>query len=178
SATAATRDYVLSLDINGGAPVLNVFGGKITTYRRLAESAVEKLQPLLNNAHDKWTAGVPLAGGDFAVDGFVGLVGDLLGKAPWLGKKTATRLVRAYGTEADMIIGDASAASDLGIHFGEGLFEAEVRWLMNREFALTAEDVLWRRSKLGLRLNDAAKQKLQKWMENQHPMRNDSLAAE
>ncbi|MEM9999865.1 MAG: glycerol-3-phosphate dehydrogenase [Pseudomonadota bacterium] len=178
SATAATRDYVLSLDTNGGAPVLNVFGGKITTYRRLAESAVEKLQPLLANTQKGWTAGVPLAGGDFAVDRFDSLVDELAAEASWLEKKTVRRLVRAYGTEAATIIGDAKSAKDLGTHFGAGLYAAEVNWLMAHEFAMAAEDVLWRRSKLGLRLDDKAAKKLQTWMEKNHPAQNNSLAAE
>lgn len=178
SATAATRDYVLSLDADGGAPVLNVFGGKITTYRRLAENAVEKLQPALGNSAPAWTAGVPLAGGDFAVSEFDRLVNDLQSMAVWLDQKTVRRLVRAYGTEASVLVGDAKSEKDLGLHFGAGLFEAEVRWLIEHEFAGSAEDVLWRRSKLGLRLDSAAEQKLQRWIKDHLSLRNDNLAAE
>ncbi|MEO0544440.1 MAG: glycerol-3-phosphate dehydrogenase [Pseudomonadota bacterium] len=177
SATAATRDYVLSLDTNGGAPVLNVFGGKITTYRRLAEGAVEKLQPLLGNTQEGWTAGVALAGGDFPVGGFDDLVNELAAKTPWLEVKTVKRLVRAYGTEAATIIGDAKSEKDLGVHFGSGLYQAEVKWLIEHEFARTAEDVLWRRSKLGLRFDDKAAETLRKWMEKNKPLENSELAA-
>ena len=178
SATAATRDYVLSLDTNGGAPVLNVFGGKITTYRRLAESAVEKLQPLLGNDRETWTADPPLAGGDFAVGAFDKLVDGLAENTPWLQKAVVRRLVRAYGTEAAIIIGDATSEKDLGTHFGAGLYQAEVDWLMQHEFAQTAEDVLWRRTKLGLRFDDKATAKLNSWMAKNNPPQNNSLAAE
>lgn len=151
SATAATRDYVLSLDQNG-APLLNVFGGKITTYRRLAESALAKLQPFFPAAKPAWTARVPLPGGNFPHDGVAALTADLKRKHPFLTDYWATRLVRAYGTEAAQILGSATTASALGQDFGATLTEAEVRWLMAHEFAANATDVVWRRSKLGLRM--------------------------
>ena len=152
SATAATRDYVLDLDTAGGAPLLNVFGGKITTYRRLAESALAKLAPTFPAAPGAWTARVPLPGGDFPHDGVAALTAGLRARYPFLTGYWAGRLVRAYGTEATAILGDARAAADLGRDFGATLTEAEVRWLVSREFARTADDILWRRSKLGLRL--------------------------
>ena len=151
SATAATRDYVLSLDENG-PPLLNVFGGKITTYRRLAESALAKLTPFFPQAKPAWTARVTLPGGDFPHDGVARLVSDLKARHPFLTDYWAARLIRAYGTEAGLILGNATAASALGLDFGATLTEAEVRWLMSREFALSAADVVWRRSKLGLRM--------------------------
>lgn len=151
SATAATRDYVLSLD-EAGAPMLNVFGGKITTYRVLAEDVWDKLAPHFPNADGHWTAGVPLPGGDFPVDGVARLITDLRGAYPFLTERWATRLIRAYGTEAKDIMGAATTAEDLGQDFGASLSEAEVRWLMNREYARRAADVVWRRSKLGLKL--------------------------
>src|SRR6056297_525239 len=151
SATAATRDYVLSLD-DTGAALLNVFGGKITTYRRLAEAALAKLAPSFPKARGDWTAGVTLPGGDFAVDGFDDLVSGLRADYPFLSDRWARRLARAYGTEARAILGDAKTADDLGRAFGATLTEVELRWLMAREYARTAEDVIWRRSKLGLRL--------------------------
>ncbi|MEY4982884.1 MAG: hypothetical protein RIR62_1150 [Pseudomonadota bacterium] len=152
SATAATRDYVLSLDTAGGAPLLNVFGGKITTYRRLAESALEKLQPFFPAATAPWTARAPLPGGDFAHDGVERLVADLAARHPFLTEPWARRLIRAYGAEASALLGGARSAADLGRDFGATLTEAEVRWLMRHEFARRAEDVVWRRTKLGLRL--------------------------
>jgi len=163
SATAATRDYVLSLDTGAGdgagetgggeAPLLNVFGGKITTYRRLAESAMAKLVGFFPQAKGPWTAGVPLPGGDFPVDGYDRLVADLARDYPFLTPFWARRLVRAYGTEARTILGDARSEQDLGRAFGATVTEREIVWLMEREYAARAEDVIWRRSKLGLRLS-------------------------
>jgi len=151
SATQATRDYVLRCDANG-PPLLNVFGGKITTYRRLAESAMAQLQPHFAGLRGPWTARVPLPGGDFPHDGFAALVARLRASHPWLGESHARRLCRAYGTEAALVVGGARSAADLGRDFGATLTEAELRWLMTREYARTAEDVVWRRSKLGLRM--------------------------
>ena len=151
SATAATRDYVLSLD-QTGAPLLNVFGGKITTYRRLAESALEKLAPFFPQAKGPWTARVPLPGGDFPHDGVAALTARLKAGFPFLTDYWAARLIRAYGSEAEAVLGNARTAADLGRDFGATLTEAEVRWLMTHEFARAAADVVWRRTKLGLRL--------------------------
>ncbi|WP_415182113.1 glycerol-3-phosphate dehydrogenase [Phaeovulum sp.] len=153
SATAATRDYVLSLD-SDGAPLLNVFGGKITTYRRLAEAALVKLAPTFPALGNKWTARVPLPGGDFPYDGVAALTAALKADYPFLTDYWAGRLIRAYGTEAREVLGEARTAADLGRNFGATLTQAELRWLMTREYACTAEDVVWRRSKLGLRLSE------------------------
>ncbi len=151
SATAATRDYVLSLDPSG-APMLNVFGGKITTYRRLAEHALEKLAPFFANMSGKWTARVALPGGDFPYEGVADLTAKLHAAHPYLGDYHAARLIRAYGTEAMAVLGAARSLADLGRDFGATLTEAEVNWLMRREYARHAEDIVWRRSKLGLRM--------------------------
>lgn len=164
SATSATRDYKLKIDRSTGAPVLNVFGGKITTYRRLAEAALEKIGTVLPLAKGKWTAGVALPGGNFAHDGMAGLVADLQRDYPFLGEYWARRLLRAYGTEARAILGDASKAADLGRDFGATLTEAEAIWLMRREYARNAEDVIWRRTKLGLRLSAEQVAQLENWM--------------
>ena len=152
SATAATRDYVLELNTGAGAPVLSVFGGKITTYRKLAEAVLRKLEPHLP-VGDRWTAGVALPGGDFPVDGVADLVAALRASYPFLTEPWAQRLVHAYGTEAVDVLGDAASIADLGRDFGGTLTGRELEWLRDREFAVTADDVLWRRSKLGLRLN-------------------------
>ena len=152
SATAATRDYVLSLD-RDGPPLLNVFGGKITTSRRLAESAMAKLAPFFPGLKGDWTARVPLPGGDFPHDGKAALTAKLKAQYPFLTDYHAARLIRAYGTEAFALLGPAKAMEDLGRDFGATLTEAEIRWLTGREWARTAEDVVWRRSKLGLRLS-------------------------
>ena len=158
SATAATRDYVLALDANG-PPLLSIFGGKITTYRKLAEQALAKLDLGAN-----WTAGVPLPGGDFEIEGVSSLVDALLSRYAFLSDKWAWRLVRAYGRDSWKILGPAKSADDLGQDFGATLTEAEVRWLMTHEFAQSAEDVLWRRSKLGLRRDAEATTALDAWM--------------
>ena len=164
SATAATRDYTLKVDAEGGAPVLNVFGGKITTYRRLAESALEQIDSHLNVGKGPWTAGVPLPGGDFPVDGVERMIADLQSQYGFLTDFWARRLVRAYGTDATVMLGAAQTAQDLGRDFGATLTETEVVWLMTREYARTAEDVVWRRNKLGLRMSEAEIENLHDWM--------------
>jgi glycerol-3-phosphate dehydrogenase len=133
--------------------VLNIFGGKITTYRKLAEEALGMIGAQLPVAKGAWTAGVPLPGGDFPVDGAGRLAGDLRASYPFLTGRWAQRLVRAYGTEARELLGDVREERDLGRRFGADLTEREVGWLMEREYARTAEDVLWRRTKLGLSLS-------------------------
>jgi len=152
SATAATRDYVLSVD-EGGPVLLNVFGGKITTYRKLAEDVMDRLAPHYPDLPGHWTAGVALPGGDFPVDGVEALVAKLRLDYPFLTAPWALRLIRAYGTEAWEVLGDAQTTADLGRDFGATLTEAETRWLMSKEYARVAADVVWRRSKLGLRLS-------------------------
>lgn len=163
SATAATRDYVLSLDENG-PPVLSVFGGKITTYRKLAEAAMVKIVPFFPNATPKWTAGVALPGGDFPVNGVADLTAVLRARYEFLDDYWAGRLIRAYGTEAVQVLGDAASQADLGQDFGGTLSEREVRWLMEKEYARAAKDVVWRRSKLGLRMTPEQIDALDQWM--------------
>ena len=165
SATAATRDYVLTLDDKGGAPLLNVFGGKITTYRKLAEAAMARIAPFFQGADREWTAGVALPGGDFAVDGAEQLTADLRRAYPFLDAYWAGRLIRAYGTEAAVMLGDAQAAEDLGPDFGATLTGREVRWMMQHEYARSAEDVVWRRTRLGLRLSAEQIAALDAWMD-------------
>ncbi|MCX2725433.1 glycerol-3-phosphate dehydrogenase [Roseibium salinum] len=153
-AKAATRDYVLELDGGDGGPaVLSVFGGKITTYRKLAEHVLDKLGPFLPFKRGPWTADAPLPGGDFKVDEFDAQVAQLEKDFPFLGKPLATRLMRLYGTEARKFLGESISPADLGRCFGADLHEIEVKWLMDREWARSADDILWRRTKLGLRLS-------------------------
>ncbi len=164
SAQEATRDYVIELDgPNGDAPLLNIFGGKITTYRRLAEEAISKLSGSLDTG-SAWTAGSALPGGDFPVDGFESLVREIAATCPGLKDGGARRLVRNYGTRARAIIADAKNAGDLGQDFGAGLSEREVRYLVANEWAITADDILWRRTKLGLRFDAGAKKRLDAWL--------------
>ena len=150
-AQEATRDYVLKLTgEQGSAQLLTVIGGKITTYRRLAESALDHIQSVLGARGKKWTAHTPLPGGDFSVQEVDAQVENLRQRYPFLAENQARRLIHRYGTEAYVILGSAQSPADLGPHFGAGLYAAEVDFLIANEWALTPQDILWRRTKLGL----------------------------
>jgi len=166
SATEATRDYVLTLR-EEGAPLLNVFGGKITTYRRLSEGAMAKLAKYFPNAGADWTHAAPLPGGDFAVDAVDALIDSLMEQFSFLDKAWATRLIRTYGTDAALMLGDAKDDDQLGEMFGATLSAVEVNWLMKHEFAQTAEDILWRRTKLGLRIDADGVARLEQFITTQ-----------
>ena len=166
-AQEATRDYVLKLDAAEGSPaLLSIFGGKITTYRRLAEAALAILSRRLPPARRPagWTGQDPLPGGDFATDGFERLVSATAARYPFLTPDTVRRLVRAYGTRAERLLGGAKAQSDLGRTFGADLTEAEVLYLAKNEWAMSAADIVWRRSKLGLRMSDTEVQDLDAYL--------------
>jgi glycerol-3-phosphate dehydrogenase len=166
SAQEATRDYVLTLDAEAGeAPLLSVFGGKITTYRRLAEAAMAKLAPhFAGRLGAPWTAAAALPGGDFPWDGAPDLAAALRRDHPFLPEPLARRLVRQYGTRARAVLGEARTMVDLGRDFGARLTEREVEWQMREEWARAPEDVLWRRTKLGLRLDAAGRAALAGFM--------------
>jgi glycerol-3-phosphate dehydrogenase len=149
AAQEATRDY--EFELGGVPPLLSVIGGKITTFRRLAEAAMGRLDPIFPQIAPHFTASAALPGGDFPWDGFAALRDDLIRRYPFLPESLATRLTRAHGTRATALLGDARTMADLGIVFGADLTEREVDWLVRTEWARTAEDVLWRRTKLGLR---------------------------
>jgi glycerol-3-phosphate dehydrogenase len=153
TASAATRDYVLRLDDEGGLPLLNIFGGKITTYRKLAESVMTEIRPFFGSMSGSWTATAPLPGGDFAVDGFEQLVFEAETKYPFMPDGAARRLVRAYGTDVWIILKEIDTADDLGTDFGAGVFAAELDWVVKNEWVSSAEDFVWRRTRLGLRLS-------------------------
>jgi len=165
-AKSATREYVFELDTPDGAPLLSIYGGKITTHRRLAEEALEKLAPYLsaNKAGEGWTASTPLPGGDMEVTGIAQLSAQLMRSYPFLEVAHADRFAHAYGTRATRLLGKAKSLGDLGRQFGAGLTEAEVSYLMSSEWAQTAEDIVWRRSKLGLRLTSSEITALQAWI--------------
>ncbi|EUC00363.1 Glycerol-3-phosphate dehydrogenase [Rhizobium sp. CF080] len=163
-AQEATRDYVLKLDYTQDAPVLNVFGGKLTTYRRLSEHALEKIAEAIGAKGQPWTAKSHLPGGDFAAQGYEEEVRKLKARYPFLEERHARRLVRRYGTRSVMILDSAARTEDLGHHFGGDLYEAEVKYLVDREWAMSAEDVLWRRTKDGLRLSEKEKEYLEEYM--------------
>lgn len=165
-AKAATRDYVFELDLPGGAPLLSIYGGKITTHRRLAEEALERLSPYLRSAKAKegWTATAALPGGDMDVSAVSALTGELLRDYPFISPAHANRLAHAYGTRAPKVLGHAKSMADLGQSFGATLTESEIKYLMSNEWACSAEDVVWRRSKLGLRLTAAEIAAIDDWM--------------
>lgn len=158
------RDYTLALDKGVGvAPLLTVYGGKLTTFRRLAEDALSRLAPYFPSA-PPWTAHSSLPGGDFAYDGVEALVERTKRQWPFLRNEHAERLVGAYGTRVDEVLQAAKRPDDLGVRLGADLTAAEVRYLMTREWAQTADDVLWRRSKLGLRLTPNERAALEQFM--------------
>lgn len=178
-AQEATRDYVLTLDApEGQAPLLSVFGGKITTYRRLAEAAIARLAPHAAwAARAEWTVTGTLPGGDFPVSGFETLVESIAAEHPWLAHKSVTRLVRAYGTRTRDLLAGVNGVDDLGRHFGADLYECEVRYLIRAEWARSAADVLWRRSKLGLRLAASEQEALDAFMREQTQTEQHAEAA-
>jgi glycerol-3-phosphate dehydrogenase len=177
-ARAVSRDYALVLD-TAPAPLLSVFGGKITTYRTLAEEAVSKLAPLLGCHAPSWTGTAPLPGGDLAGDGRIGtgraqdefeaFVARLRDDHPWLPPRLALRFARAYGSRARRIIGDARSLADLGAQIAPFLYARELDYLADVEWARTAEDALWRRSKLGLHLPPEAVQAVADWFADRTP---------
>jgi glycerol-3-phosphate dehydrogenase len=173
SATAATREYVLKVDQAGdNAPLLNVFGGKITTYRRLAENALAKVAEFFPKAGGNWTAGVALPGGDFPVNGVAELIENLKADYGFLDHVWARRLVKAYGSEAAQVLGDANSPEDLGQDFGATLSAREIDWLMDKEYARTAEDVVWRRSRRGLCMTQDQIATLDRWMQDRRKEQN------
>jgi glycerol-3-phosphate dehydrogenase len=164
-AQEATRDYVLNVEgTRDEAPLLNIFGGKLTTYWRLSEHALEKIGAAIGVKGAPWTAKSHLPGGDFAVQGFEAEVGRLKGLYPFLADAHARRLVRRYGTRATVLLGEARRIEDLGRCFGAHLYEAEVRYLIGHEWAVKAQDVLWRRTKDGLRLSKEQAEALEEYM--------------
>ncbi len=178
AAQEATRDYVLKVEGGGDlAPVLNIYGGKITTYRRLAEASLEKLRPFLPNLSAPWTADASLPGGDFEVGGLVALSARTAVLSPVCTPRRAARLARAYGTRATRIVDGVRTEADWGVEFGADLTEREVRYLMAHEWARTAEDVLWRRSKLGLRIDKVGAARLEDWMQTKGASARSPLAA-
>jgi glycerol-3-phosphate dehydrogenase len=161
SASKVTRDYRLELDESAAHPVLlSVFGGKITTYRRLAEMALSKLQPHIGGRERGWTDGSALPGGDLPGADFDAFLREVKQRWPFLRDDQAHRLARAYGTRIEKILGAARRMEDLGEEIGAGLTQAEVDYLRANEWAADAEDVLWRRTKLGLHMSDAERARL------------------
>ena len=171
TAKVVTRDYVFNLDGDGAshAPILSVFGGKLTTYRKLAEHAMEKLTSFYPDMGPAWTHDAALPGGDFAIDGVSALRAKVMAQYPWLDTAQIARMVQAYGTRIFSILEDAASAADLGHHYGVGLYDAEIRYLCATEYAKTGEDILWRRSKLGLKMSHQEIQAVEDRMRQKTP---------
>lgn len=166
SGTAATREYVLKLNETGGAPAINIFGGKITTYRKLAEAALEKLEQFFPEMKQNWTARAPLPGGDIAHDKLEEFILDLQQDYAFLPVKTLTRLVRTYGTDTRKLLGDASNIDELGGRpFAQDIYAAELDWGVDEEWVQTAQDFLWRRTKLGLQTNSNEQKEIARYIQ-------------
>jgi glycerol-3-phosphate dehydrogenase len=172
-AQAATRDYVMHSEGGEDAPgLINIFGGKLTTYRRLAEEAVDKACGMLKSTEGSWTEGVPLPGGEFPPDSLDTEIALLRDAFPWLLRAHSERLFRTYGTRAHRILRRAADYDDLGRCFGADLYEREVEYLTENEWALTAKDVIWRRTKLGLRFSRGETSSLENWLKPRRRVTN------
>ncbi len=176
SASAVTRDYVFDLEHDGeGAPLLSIFGGKITTFRVMAEAAVSKLAPILGNEASAWTAGAQLPGGDIPGADMDRFLADFRTKNSWLPDALSARLAANYGSRADAVLDGARSLDDLGEYFGDNLYAGEILYLMENEWAQTAEDILWRRSKLLLHISSKTREKLDVWLsEHEHSRQSTS----
>ena len=163
NASKVTRDYVLHLD-QASAPMLSVYGGKITTYRRLAEQAVDLLAGPLRTNGSRWTADAPLPGGDIPDADIGDFTAQCAARYPWLPERLLRHCVRHYGTEMHVLLAGRSSVDDLGEHFGAGLYAAEVAYLVEHEWARTAEDILWRRTRKGLGVSADGVERLRAWL--------------
>jgi glycerol-3-phosphate dehydrogenase len=165
-----TRDYVLELDAGTerGAPLLSIFGGKITTYRRLAEAVLSELAPFLPGMKDRWTRRATLPGGDTPRGGIEALERELAGRYRWLPENLRHALIRRHGTRAPRVLGEATSLGELGRHFGDTLYAAEVDYLVAQEWARSAEDVLWRRTKCGLHLDASSRDAVGAYLREQY----------
>jgi glycerol-3-phosphate dehydrogenase len=171
--SAVTRDYLLEANHGAGAPLLSVWGGKITTFRKLAEDAADEVGRLLGDPRRAWTEGAHLPGGDLSAyigkaqrpdTDFERFVAELQRRHPWLPAALARRLARAYGSRIDRVLADARSLDDLGAEVAPGLREAELHYLRREEWAVDAGDILWRRSKLGLHYTQGEQQQVTQWL--------------
>ena len=167
-ASAVTRDYVLDIEeFTKGAPFLSIYGGKITTSRKLAEHTMEKLQPFYDYEDKGWTETALLPGGDLIDSDFDLFLSDMRARYPNMQSALLRRLCHAYGTRITLLLGDGTNPPELGEHFGQGLYELEVKYLINHEWATSADDIMWRRSKLGVHMSEAERSAFTQWF-NQH----------
>ena len=165
-AQEATRDYVIKTSKEDSALMINIFGGKITTYRRLSESILEHIEEFLGKRGNLWTEKSSLPGGDIAVDGQIDLNNKLHMKYPFLTEETIKRLVRSYGTLSFEIFSDSNSIESLGKNFGSGLYEKEVKYLIIEEWSRTSDDILFRRSKLGLSFSKEEIKRLDQYLDD------------
>ncbi|HSX69958.1 MAG TPA: glycerol-3-phosphate dehydrogenase C-terminal domain-containing protein, partial [Pseudomonas sp.] len=166
--SAITRDYTLSLSgTPGEAPLLSVFGGKLTTYRKLAESAMELLAPSFPHLCPAWTAKAPLPGGE-NMDSRAALVDKLIARFGWLDRELARRWASTYGSRTWQLLDGVQRQSELGDHLGAGLYTREVDYLRREEWAMEADDILWRRTKLGLFMTPGQQARLRDYLSD-HP---------
>jgi glycerol-3-phosphate dehydrogenase len=166
--SAVTRDYVFDLDETGGAPLLNVFGGKITTFRELAERGLHRLQHIFPKMGADWTEKAPLPGGDIPDADYESFANGLRETYPWMPRKLVHHYGRLYGARTKDLVGTAGSLADLGEHHGGLLYEAEVRYLVAKEWAQTTDDILLRRTKHYLHLTEAEKTAFANWFSAQH----------
>ncbi|MCF6125315.1 glycerol-3-phosphate dehydrogenase [Mesorhizobium sp. M7A.F.Ca.CA.001.07.2.1] len=165
--SAVTRDYIFELDAsNGNAPLLSVFGGKITTFRKLSEHALEKIQPFFPMMKKAWTAKIPLPGGDLPNADFEQFLSDLHSEFSWLSPSLVKHYARSYGTRARQLLAGAQREADLGRRFGPDLYEREARFLAETEWAGTSADILERRTKHGLHIDAAERKAFEDWFDN------------
>ncbi len=165
SASETTRDYVLELlEPEDKPPLLSVFGGKITTYRKLAEAVFDELNNWLPDLQPEWTATAPLPGGDFLHSELENQIESLQRNFSFLDRKTIQRLFQAYGTDAKKLLAGCKIRQDMGTHFGSDLYQREVEYLIDNEWAMTAEDIVWRRSKTGLYMSKKEIETLDIWL--------------
>jgi len=160
-----SRGYRLALDAEGGAPLLNVFGGKLTTYRRLAEEVMAKLCTALGMEDRPWSDREPLPGGNFDAANRAGAIAELAARYPWLPAGAAERYFRHYGTRTDAILGGVRSVDALGRDFGAGIYEAELAYAVDQEWVRCGEDFLWRRTKAGLHLDASSRQAVSAWID-------------
>jgi glycerol-3-phosphate dehydrogenase len=163
-----TRDYKLDLDTRLGAPILSVYGGKITTFRKLAEQAVDMLKPQLGFTAGAWTSPEHLPGGDIPDADFDTFVEQCRKRYAWMDDALLRDYARNYGTCIDTLVGEARNMQELGHHFAGLLYQAEVNYLITHEWARTAADILWRRSKKGLHTPRGTEETLQQWIDSHY----------
>ncbi len=169
--SAVTRDYVFDVDAaDGQAPLLSVFGGKITTFRKLAEHAIDRLKPYVSNAGERWTAGQTLPGGDLPDADFDAFLRRVMQSYPWLDQATAMHLAHAYGTRIDALLDQAKCIDDLGVRFAATFYAREAIYVVQTEWAKTADDILFRRSKHGVHMTLAERRAFTQWFKAKFPV--------